>query len=230
MEFCQIFVFAIVAICMTSGETCKDLPNPASITCNVYATNKKTPCKFPFRFGGRIFYGCTTQFDEDGKAWCSTATNETHHHIEGIEAWGYCEEEACPNDLNDHIGNENALKTEQLMEKYQCDEEKKGIAIKDCKCVDYTSCKSILDIVRQSKQLRHQTVIKEKLLAYHRERVCTGGEDDGLVHCCPQGRRDPPKPLPESEASALPQPPEWIDPRSIATNQVRYINIKSRCK
>ena len=227
MEFCRIFVFAIVAICMPSGETCKNLPNPASITCNVVevATNRTAPCKFPFRINELIFYGCTKQLVEDGKAWCSTATNETHHHIEDESKYGHCEEETCPNDLEgfDAIDNENALKTEELMEKYQCEEESIGIDIKDCKCVDYPSCKSIKDIVRQSKQLSHHTVIKEKLLAYYRERKCTEGEDDGLVHCCPQGRRDPPKPVPENEASTIPLPPEWIDPSSITTDQVRYI-------
>ena len=29
-------------------------------------------CKFPFKFGGKIFASCTTEFDPDNRAWCST--------------------------------------------------------------------------------------------------------------------------------------------------------------
>ena len=35
------------------------------------ASNGK-PCRFPFRFRGKVFASCTTDFDPENRAWCST--------------------------------------------------------------------------------------------------------------------------------------------------------------
>ena len=53
------------------------------------------PCVFPFTFRNQRFSGCTAQFDDTGRAWCSTLTTASGEHVAGQGEWGYCSP-ACP--------------------------------------------------------------------------------------------------------------------------------------
>ena len=59
-------------------------------------TQDNVPCQFPFKFkhpfdGERIYYNCTTDFDEGQGAWCSIKTNSNGYHIPG--EYGLCKKE-----------------------------------------------------------------------------------------------------------------------------------------
>jgi len=49
---------------------------------------------FPFSFRNKKYDGCTAEFDDSGKAWCSTKTSDGEH-VPGIGEWGYCSQ-SCP--------------------------------------------------------------------------------------------------------------------------------------
>jgi hypothetical protein len=56
-------------------------------------------CIFPFKYGGKTYYGCTTDVDPDQLAWCSTKVNlDTGDHIDGEGHWGHCVSPLCPAD------------------------------------------------------------------------------------------------------------------------------------
>ena len=44
----------------------------------IKADNGK-PCVFPFSFRNKKYDGCTAEFDDSGKAWCSTKTSDGEH-------------------------------------------------------------------------------------------------------------------------------------------------------
>ena len=72
-----------------AGQTCRttsDSPGPSQ--------NK--PCVFPFKFQGKLRYGCITDADPDGRYWCSTRTDDDLNHITGQGFWGYCRSRNCP--------------------------------------------------------------------------------------------------------------------------------------
>ena len=46
-------------------------------------------CQFPFTFNGKIWAGCTSEKDPDGRLWCSTKTR-AGVHVGGEGHWGYC--------------------------------------------------------------------------------------------------------------------------------------------
>jgi len=46
-------------------------------------------CVFPFKFGDKIYNGCTFD-DADGKYWCSTRTDSNGVHMGGQGLWGHC--------------------------------------------------------------------------------------------------------------------------------------------
>ena len=46
-------------------------------------TNAEKPCSFPFILNDKIYYGCTTDFDETTNFACSTNTTSLNHHITG---------------------------------------------------------------------------------------------------------------------------------------------------
>ena len=60
-----------------------------SIDGRCQADNGKT-CVFPFKFRNKKFTGCTTEFDESGKNWCSTKVTAEGEHVSGAGEWGYC--------------------------------------------------------------------------------------------------------------------------------------------
>merc|ERR1712156_1320614 len=81
-------------------------------TCyvNEEASQKKEPCFFPFRYKGKMHYGCTTDgFDSDEipYPWCSTkisAIDSMPHgneietlldHVSGQGFYGKCESKKC---------------------------------------------------------------------------------------------------------------------------------------
>ena len=47
-------------------------------------TNTEKPCSFPFILNDKIYYGCTTDFDETTNFACSTNTDSLSHHITGV--------------------------------------------------------------------------------------------------------------------------------------------------
>lgn len=54
------------------------------------------PCKFPFKYQGRIFNGCIRLNDPAMRLWCSTEIDERGFHILGREVWGHCDETGLP--------------------------------------------------------------------------------------------------------------------------------------
>ena len=50
---------------------------------NDQETNSEKPCSFPFIINDKIYYGCTTDFEETQNLACSTKTNTENEHIEG---------------------------------------------------------------------------------------------------------------------------------------------------
>ena len=44
-------------------------------------------CKFPFKFRGKIFASCTTEFDPENRAWCSTLGRLRCHSLSCINAF-----------------------------------------------------------------------------------------------------------------------------------------------
>lgn len=75
------------------------LPTPLPITPDDCLTESGKiigkKCIFPFKFNEKIFFGCTKEYDPDGRLWCSTKVELNNEHIAGN--WGYCNNK-CPND------------------------------------------------------------------------------------------------------------------------------------
>ncbi len=46
-------------------------------------SGQRKPCQFPFTIAGRTFTRCTTEFDPNGKNWCSTNVDSKGNHIAG---------------------------------------------------------------------------------------------------------------------------------------------------
>lgn len=53
-------------------------------------TESGQPCRFPFRYGGRMLHSCTSEGSAYRK-WCATT-----HNYDRDRAWGYCEEATLP--------------------------------------------------------------------------------------------------------------------------------------
>jgi len=51
---------------------------------------RRTECKIPWKFNGKIINGCTTETDPDGRWWCSTKIDDQLEHVGGGGNWGYC--------------------------------------------------------------------------------------------------------------------------------------------
>eukprot|EP00092_Neocalanus_flemingeri_P014658 GFUD01015820.1.p1 GENE.GFUD01015820.1~~GFUD01015820.1.p1 ORF type:complete len:899 (+),score=149.51 GFUD01015820.1:113-2809(+) len=62
-------------------------------------TSNGKECKFPFRFRNKVFASCTTDFDPDNRAWCSTKTDSSGVHIPGEGEFGYCPDSCSTNIL-----------------------------------------------------------------------------------------------------------------------------------
>merc|ERR1711976_42397 len=91
MEVKPIAILFMLAISIVSSEaqTCRttsDSPGPSQ--------NK--PCVLPFKFQGKIRYGCIADADPDGRYWCSTKTDDDLNHVTGQGFWGYCRSQDCP--------------------------------------------------------------------------------------------------------------------------------------
>jgi len=48
------------------------------------------PCIFPFKYRGKEYRSCTTDYEMLGRAWCSVAVDADGHHISGQRLYGYC--------------------------------------------------------------------------------------------------------------------------------------------
>ncbi|XP_012879430.1 PREDICTED: hepatocyte growth factor activator isoform X2 [Dipodomys ordii] len=53
-------------------------------------TEAGQPCRFPFRYGGRVLHSCTSE-GRARRKWCATT-----HNYDRDRAWGYCVEAALP--------------------------------------------------------------------------------------------------------------------------------------
>ena len=59
---------------------------------------KNTPCALPWKKNGKLYDGCTTDEDPDGKLWCSTKTSTDLEHVGGQGNWGYCAQSCLESD------------------------------------------------------------------------------------------------------------------------------------
>jgi hypothetical protein len=67
-----------------SGDDCSVYYHPGPrVTTSGGTVGQVTPCEFPFKFRGREYTDCTTDYDSDGKEWCSVT-------YEWEQRWGYC--------------------------------------------------------------------------------------------------------------------------------------------
>jgi len=80
----------------SSTATLAARPTNFGIRCQ--ASNGKL-CKFPFKFRNKIFASCTTDFDPDNRAWCSTKVDSKGVHISGEGEFGYCPDSCLTNIL-----------------------------------------------------------------------------------------------------------------------------------
>merc|ERR1712106_1012664 len=57
-------------------------------------------CKFPFKFRNKVFASCTTDFDPDNRAWCSTKVDNRGVHVSGEGEFSYCPDSCLTNILS----------------------------------------------------------------------------------------------------------------------------------
>merc|ERR1719228_1215126 len=76
-------VTTVVAVPIKSGNTNSNF----GIRC--LASNGKV-CRFPFKFQNKAYASCTTDFDPDNRAWCSTKVDSNGVHVSGEGEFGYC--------------------------------------------------------------------------------------------------------------------------------------------
>jgi peroxidase len=86
-------------------KSCGDLAIP-SVNLNVFQENRElfqncttvsganpgASCVFPFHFRNKLYEGCTRDYDDEDKPWCSTKTKEGNKHVTGANEWGHCED------------------------------------------------------------------------------------------------------------------------------------------
>merc|ERR1719228_378111 len=57
-------------------------------------------CRFPFKFRNKAYASCTTDFDPDNRAWCSTKVDSNGVHVPGEGEFGYCPQSCLTNILS----------------------------------------------------------------------------------------------------------------------------------
>ncbi|XP_021018144.1 hepatocyte growth factor activator isoform X4 [Mus caroli] len=65
-------------------------PSSSSLPGGQVLTESGQPCRFPFRYGGRMLHSCTSEGSAYRK-WCATT-----HNYDRDRAWGYCAEVTVP--------------------------------------------------------------------------------------------------------------------------------------
>ncbi|XP_059532751.1 hepatocyte growth factor activator isoform X1 [Myotis daubentonii] len=65
-------------------------PSGSSPGGSAVLTEDGQPCRFPFRFGGRLLHSCTSEGSAHRK-WCATT-----HNYDRDRAWGYCAQGSTP--------------------------------------------------------------------------------------------------------------------------------------
>ena len=121
-------------------------------SCNVInqATKKSTSCRFPFIYNNRIFFGCTTYDDPDGKLWCSVSTQpSTHQHVTGNSFFGYCDD-SCAKDDDFRGSNQYALELEQELIRLADDPKS------HCPCVNALKCKWSKDVLIKANNMNRK--------------------------------------------------------------------------
>ena len=93
--FTYLKLFNIYIICdsyialKNSGQQCHTTQE------SIAEGGKYAPCALPFKFDGKLRDACITEFDPDGKYWCSTKVDENFVHVGGGGFWGFCAD-SCP--------------------------------------------------------------------------------------------------------------------------------------
>ncbi|KAG8508651.1 Hepatocyte growth factor activator [Galemys pyrenaicus] len=72
----------------TRAEGAEQPPPPAPAP--TVRTEDGRPCRFPFRYGGRVLHSCTAEGSAHRK-WCATT-----HNYDRDRAWGYCAQPSTP--------------------------------------------------------------------------------------------------------------------------------------
>merc|ERR1719481_128927 len=75
--------------------TARPVPN-FGLRCQ---TSNGKLCKFPFKFRNKVYASCTTDFDPDNRAWCSTKVDRRGVHVSGEGEFGYCPDSCLANIL-----------------------------------------------------------------------------------------------------------------------------------
>ncbi len=89
---CFLFLFFLsVSICETTGGWDCDFPFTYKVFPLIqFVFLKAKLCFSHLNRQGKTYNGCTTDNSSDGRAWCSTKTDEEGNHVD--KKWGYCRE------------------------------------------------------------------------------------------------------------------------------------------
>ncbi len=80
-----------MSICETTGGWDCVFPFTYKVFPHIHFVFLKAKlCLSLFNRQGKIYNGCTTDNSSDGRAWCSTQTDEEGNHVD--KKWGYCRE------------------------------------------------------------------------------------------------------------------------------------------
>ncbi len=80
-----------MSICETTGGWDCVFPFTYKVFPHIHFVFFKAKlCLSLFNRQGKIYNGCTTDNSSDGRAWCSTQTDEEGNHVD--KKWGYCRE------------------------------------------------------------------------------------------------------------------------------------------
>jgi hypothetical protein len=106
-----------LAIGFTNGQGVLENNSENTPPCIVTegSSGQRHPCKFPFKFLGKIYFGCTTDEDDAGQHWCSTKVDpNTYEHVAVNGHWGHCSaaNNLCPDSSTFELSNVIALEAE----------------------------------------------------------------------------------------------------------------------
>ena len=157
------------------------IPQILACTVNQESNGLKTSCEFPFVFKDKIYYGCTTDTDPDGKLWCSTKTNENSEHISGQGFWGFCQNQTCLENSDFLEVNEKAFEAEQNLKLQEIEVDNRNSGV-NCNCINYRKCPWSLNMMTTVGRLPRKHPVRQKLIDFVQDRICD--PSDQAVRCC----------------------------------------------